>query len=139
LTISQEDRAVGAASEKSWEQERRARLPEHPVSCSAFTADASAFVGQIEVVHVEWQDLIGSRRGLVQQRHRVRSRSDTSSRRHNAASWSRVNALVRSTRMFGRSNATVGSVLNQARRRQKAQADRRIASWRTRVAGAVLS
>lgn len=96
-------------------------------------------LGKVKVLDIERVDLVRACRGLIQQPPQGRSRSDTSLRRYNAASWSRVNARVRSMGMLGRFTAAVGSVLSQACLRQKAQAERRIANSRTRVAEAVWS
>ena len=62
-------------------------------------------------------------------RHNARSRSATSSRRHNEAICSRVSALLLSTGTFGRSRPAVGSVASQARCRQKPHAERRIGGY----------
>jgi len=65
LTIRQEHRAGRAPSQQSREQKGGARLPEHPLHCTAFTRDAGTLVRQVQIVDVERQDLVGACRGLV--------------------------------------------------------------------------
>ena len=67
LAIGQEHRAGGAASQEPREQQCRPGLPEYPLGRPALAPDACALVGQIEVVDIERQDLVGTRCRLVQQ------------------------------------------------------------------------
>jgi len=57
-------------------------LPEHPLGRPALAADTSALVGQIEVLDIERQDLVARAAVSYSSRHKARSRSATSLRRH---------------------------------------------------------
>jgi hypothetical protein len=67
LAIGQEHGAGGAATEQPREQECGAGLPEHPLDGPALAPDTGTLVGEVEVLDVQRQELVGARRALVQQ------------------------------------------------------------------------
>jgi hypothetical protein len=64
---TQEDRSAGPAGQQAGEELGRAGLPEHPLDRAALAVDPRPPVAQIQILHVQGQQLVGAGGGLIQQ------------------------------------------------------------------------
>ena len=65
--LRQEHRAGAAAGDQAWQQPGAARAEEQPVDVAALGARAGALGGDVEILDVQAQDLVGAGGGLVEQ------------------------------------------------------------------------
>jgi hypothetical protein len=135
----QEDRPGGPAGQRAGEELGRPGPPDHPLDRATLAVSPGPPVGQVQVFHVQGQQLIRAGGGLIRQPPRVRSRSGRSRRANSRSSWPRVRARVWSTWSRRRSRSAVGSPASQPRPRLQPTAARRVASSRFPVAGAAVA